>query len=51
MKTAFEIACDAYQLRKEVEHRARLRALQLEMVRQPLPAPGPAAAFPRRSRA
>ena len=42
MKTAFEIACDAYQLRKEAEHRVRLRALQHEMARWPLsPPPSP----------
>ena len=54
MKTAFDIACDAYQLRKEVEHRARLRALQHEMTRWPLaspPSPQPAATPPRRGRA
>jgi hypothetical protein len=57
MKTAFETACDTYRLRKEVEHRARLRALKLEMTRGPFaslsgpaPAPAPVAAFPRRSR-
>ena len=31
MKTAFEIACEAYQLRKQTEHRAFLRQLQREM--------------------
>ena len=51
MKTAFEIACDAYQLRKGVEHRARLRALQQEIAGRPLPATQPAAAVTRRSRA
>ena len=55
MKTAFETACDAYHLRKEAEHRARLRALQLELVHQwPLASasrPAAAATPPRRSRA
>lgn len=35
MKTAFEIACDAYQLRKQAEHRAHLRQLQQELARGP----------------
>ena len=54
MKTAFETACDAYRLRKEEEHRARLRALQLEMARWPQSSPSgpqPAATSPRRGRA
>ena len=51
MKNTFEIACDAYQLRKDVERRARLRALQHEMARQPLPATQPAAVLPRQGRA
>ena len=31
MKTAFDLACAAYQLRKEAENRARLRALQHDL--------------------
>lgn len=50
MKTALETACDAYQLRKEAEHRARARlwALQYEMVQWPMSSPlsPPSAAAP-----
>jgi hypothetical protein len=50
MKTAFDIACDAYLLRKQAAHRARLLTLQDEMVRLPL-APGLLPTPARRGRA
>ena len=35
MKTAFDTACEAYQLRKQAAHLARLRQLQHELARLP----------------
>lgn len=35
MSTAFNAAYDAYQLRKQAEHRVHLRQLQDELVRVP----------------
>ena len=53
MRTAFDLAYDAYQLRKQAEHRAHLRQLQGELARgpeAPLRAGTRAAALPKRAR-
>jgi hypothetical protein len=50
--TAFEIACEAYQLRKQAEYRAHLRRLQQELAPKPyapLRTGGRPAALPKRA--
>ena len=49
MNTAFDTAYEAYQLRKQAEHRAHLRKLQQELTR--LPAREQSTAHPQPARA
>ena len=54
MNTAFDTAYEAYQLRKQAEHRAHLRKLQQELTRlpdAPLPAREQSTAHPQPARA